>query len=161
MSLATKTALATLLKGDATLKALLAKDPADGISPAIWEGARNQQGQPSQKAADAYPSVTVRFPDTNRDPRFRPTQAEGGGQSPIVDEIVELDAWSRKSASAEVEQIADRIEELLDGQSFVLPGGAGRVHQAEVLVRNGPLPDPKRGGWFILLRTRLRIHYGV
>lgn len=151
MSLATKTAVVAAMKGDSQLVALLAADPNASGEPALFHGHKNQ-------APPVYNCLTYRIASGSPDPRYRPSPAAGGGASKIEDEILEIEAWSQKPDSADIESIAGRLDALFDGQPLTL--SAGRVFRAERLLSQADLYDDTLDAHFGLFRYRLRISKG-
>lgn len=149
MSQATRIAVVAAMSGDADLVALLAKDPADGTSPAIFDGTRNQ-------APPVYNCITFRVETAAPDNRFRPPPAAGGGASSVEDEYFDIEAWSQKPDSADIEAIAACLDALFDGRSLTLTGG-GSVFWSERVLSQPDHYDDQLNAWFGLFRYRLRV----
>ncbi|MES2459777.1 MAG: hypothetical protein V4671_04280, partial [Armatimonadota bacterium] len=145
-----KAALVALWKGDDALSQLLInkETAAPGM---IREGSR------SQVASPVYPLITFRLPDHRPDPRFKPTAAEGHGPSPITGDVLEVECWSQQASSAQVEQIADRVQELMEAGPIPL-SATSAIFQASCTMRAASLFDPGTKAWFTILRFKLRSH---
>lgn len=147
--LATKAAIVSRLTGNLVLKQLLTNDPRDPFAPAVFEGTYNTTDP-------VHPCVTFRLKEHRPDERFRPTAAEGGGQSPISGAALEIECWDDRTAnSVRIEKIADNVCDELDGKTLSLNDGRGFHNILE--VRSEPIWDEKRKIRFILLRFKLTL----
>ena len=151
MSTATKTAIVAAMEGDAQLVALLARDPDDNTAPAIFNA--HFSG-----ITPVYPCITYRIESNNPDARFRPTPAEGGGQSKIEDEYLQMESWSKSLDSAEIEAIDVRLAAIFDGVAISL--SAGRVYRSARIMSSTDNYDSTLNASFGLARFRLRVSKG-
>lgn len=149
MSQATRIAVVGAMTADSALVALLGKDPADGTSPAIFNCHKNQ-------APPVYNCLTYRVETSSPDGRFRPPIVAGGGSSTVQDEYFDMEAWTDKPDSADIEAIAARLAVLFDNKTLSTSGG-GRIFRSELVSGQPDLYDDKLNAWFGLFRYRLRI----
>ena len=149
MSQATRIAIVAAMEADTALVALLGKDPADGTSPAIFNGHKNQ-------APTVYNCLTYRVQTQAPDRRFRPPINAGGGSSTVQDEYFEMEVWTDKPDSADIEAIAARLSALFDNQTLTTSGG-GRIFRSELVSGQPDLYDDKLNAWYGLFLFRLRI----
>lgn len=151
MSQATRTAVVTALLADATLDALLARDPNDplGVRAALLWGNANQ-------APPVYPSLTYRIEAEAPDSRFRPARV-GDGRPTVVDEYFEFEVWTQTPDSGPKDSIADRIEAVMENQALPFADGSGRIYRAEKVTGRPDLWDKDLNCYFGLYRYRLRV----
>jgi hypothetical protein len=137
------------LTDDVDLVGMLAEDTTiTGNPPALYQGTQTT-------APPIYPSITYRLPDYLPNPAFRPTAAEGGGESPISDQWLEMEVWARDGHDT-VRDIGDQVVAILEGRMNTALA-AGRIFQAELTTR---INDGYRADlelYFGLLRFRLRL----
>ncbi|MEO7718721.1 MAG: hypothetical protein ABIY70_21190, partial [Capsulimonas sp.] len=74
------------------------------------------------------------------------------------DEYLQIEAWSQKPDSADIEAILARLDALFDGQALTL--SAGRIYQSARIMSSSDNYDDKLNAWFGLCRFRLRISKG-
>lgn len=135
------------LREDATLPGLLAVDPTDGSSPAIflYNGA----------LPPVYPSIVYRLGDSVPDPMFRPTNVEGGGVGTIADGRAELRIYA-KGAVSRRDAIAQTVRNAAEGTALTRSGWTGRLFRVEILTESPDNFDPALNDFYHLIRFRLR-----
>ena len=140
-------AFLSALRTDATLIGLLAADPTDGSSPAIflYNGA----------LPPVYPSVTYRLADSTPDPAFRPTNAEGGGVGTIAEGRAELRIYA-KGAVHRRDAIAEAVRNAAEGVALTRAGWTGRLFRVEIVTESPDNFDPALDDFYHLIRFRLR-----
>lgn len=149
MSQATRIAIVAAMEADEALVALLAKDPADSASPAIFNASKSQ-------APPVYNCVTYRIETASPDKRFRPPIVAGGGSSTVQDEYFDIEAWSQKPDSADIEAIAARLAALFDNQPLPLSGG-GRIFRSVQVLSQPDHYDNVLNAWFGLFRFHVQV----
>jgi hypothetical protein len=148
MSQALRTAIVSRIAIDTSLTALLAKDPADGTSPAVFNVNKNQ-------APPVYPCLTYRIEMANPDKRFRPVPA-GSGPSTIEDYYLDFEGWSQADDSADCDTMLARLDALLENATFALADGSN-VFRSERISAKPDLYDNKLNAWYLLARYRFRV----
>lgn len=135
------------LRADTTLNGLLARDPTDGSSPAIF--LYNGQLPP------VYPSVVYRMADSVPDPTMRPTNVEGGGRSPNTEGRTEVRIYGKNSV-ARRDAIAQAVRDAMEGTVQTKALWAGRLYRVEIVTENPDIFDPALNDYYHLIRFRLR-----
>ena len=136
------------MEADATLDALLARDPSDKTLPAVIRGNLN-------KKAPVFPCVTYRLATADPLYQFAPTQTEGGGESPMVDFALEIEAWAVDSDT--VDAITGRLLTLWSGISLTFSNG--RIYQSDKPFVALDLPDTELKVNFSLFRILLHVQF--
>ena len=151
MSQPLRNSIGQRLVGSVALDALVARDPNDPGSGALFAAAKNQ-------APPVYPCVTYRILEDVDDPRFQ-APVPNSPSSPVAEVTLQLEAWSLAPTCAPIEEIQVVLDSLFKDKAWDLSSGAGRVFRSRPITGKPDLYDDKLNGWFGLFLYRLRIQY--
>ena len=132
MSAIIKTAIFSILTGDATLNALIGQD--ENGDPAVFNASYNELGNPP------FPCITFREADGSADGRFRETT--------IDTEYYDIEIWAQSESALTIPNIHARVDALLHNQAVT--ASSGTVYDC---VRVTQIPDQ--------YDKALKLHFGL